>query len=123
MPRPLIIEDEPMRAVNIDGYILRLYGTNQTDWRGQTKLAYKLESPTGELIFDDHDFSGSPMHADDSDETIRSLLGFLTLRKGDTDAEYFDRYTERQLEFAANEAEALGLWSLDDGPEFIDVEV
>lgn len=37
----------------------------------------------------------------------RPLLGFLTLRPGDTDREYFDKYTPAQLEYANQHAETL----------------
>jgi hypothetical protein len=51
----------------------------------------------GWIIFEGEDFAGSPMDADDSDETVAALLTFLTLRRGDTDAEYFESYTPEQL--------------------------
>jgi hypothetical protein len=47
------------------------------------------------------------MHADDSDATIASLMTFLTLRPGDTDAEYFESYTPAQLDYCSHHAEAL----------------
>jgi hypothetical protein len=40
---------------------------------------------------------------------VRALMGFLTLRPGDTDDEYFDRYTPDQLAFADEHGEFLGL--------------
>lgn len=49
----------------------------------------------------------------DGDHTLRDLLGFLTLRPGDTDEEYFASYTPRQIAFAADEAEALSIWALE----------
>lgn len=63
-------------------------------------------------IFQGEDFSGSPMNADDADETVAALLGFLTLRPGDTDADYFENYTPAQLDFCAQHAEALSLEAL-----------
>ena len=57
------------------------------------------------------DFAGSPLHADDSDETLRALIGFLTLRPGDTDPEYFEHYTERQRQFCDQDAEALSIYA------------
>jgi hypothetical protein len=71
------------------GYTLRTWATPRTDSRGQTIIGYSLRDVDGETVFEAEDFAGSPMHADDSDETLRSLLSFLTLRPGDTDAEYF----------------------------------
>ena len=51
------------------------------------------------VIFAGEDFRPSPLHAWDSLETCASLMGFLTLQKGDTDAEYFDHYTQDQWNF------------------------
>jgi hypothetical protein len=67
------------------------------------------------------------MHATDSNETLRALLGFLTLKPGDTDREYFDDYTPAQMAFAQGDAEMLSLYSMEPGegyptPEFIEVE-
>lgn len=77
-------------------------------------LSFKLkEHDSGEtrVIFEGHDF-GLPVgyaHADDSDQTIKSLMSFLTLRKGDTDDEYFENYTQEQLDWSDSEAEALSM--------------
>lgn len=36
-------------------------------------------------------------------KSILSILTFLTLKPGDTDSEYFENYTERQLEWAESD--------------------
>jgi len=59
------------------------------------------------VIFDGRDFRPSPLHAWDSDETVAAIMGFLTLRLGDTDREYFDRYTAEQIKFRDTHAETL----------------
>lgn len=77
---------------------------------GRTYLRYELcqhENGQTSILFAGSDFGCSPMHAIDSDDTIASLLGFLTLRPGDTDREYFADYTEAQLDFASSHAESL----------------
>jgi hypothetical protein len=80
-------------------------------WRdGRDRISYRFEElgATGpETIFEGDDFGASPLHSLDGDDTVASLLTFLTLRKGDTDSEYFDGYTARQLEFRDEHAEAL----------------
>jgi hypothetical protein len=58
-------------------------------------------------LFEGEDFACSPCHAIDSDECIASLMGFLTLRPGDTDAEYFESYTPQQIDYCEQHAEAL----------------
>lgn len=110
-----------LRHVRIDGFELITSDTGRCDRRGQSFIAYQLLSPEGLAIFDGSDFAGSPLHADDSDQTLRALLGFLTLRLGDTDCEYFDDYTPEQIAFRNGPAELLSLWALDDGPEFEEV--
>ena len=118
---------ELLRDVNVGGYRLTTWDTGSRDWRGQTRIAYRFVSPGGETVFRGADFSGSPLHAGDSDESLRSLLGFLTLRPGDTDAEYFNRYTQAQMAFARGDAEELQMWVVDpsnddDSPAFEDWE-
>jgi hypothetical protein len=65
------------------------------------------------VLFEGGDFSPSPCYADDSDQTVAGLLGFLTLRPGDTDPEYFDRYTDVQRAFCAQHAESLSMEAID----------
>ena len=73
---------------------------------GKNGLAYTLRSE-GKTIFEGDDFGCSPFDAIDSDGAIADLMGFLTLRPGDTDSEYFDNYTAEQLAFCSAHAEAL----------------
>ena len=59
------------------------------------------------VIFSGKDFRPSPLHAWDADATVAGLMTFLTLRPGDTDADYFATYTPAQLAFRDEHAEAL----------------
>lgn len=100
---------------------LLVWDTGRVDSRhssGKSILGYRLEahaphltkhSKHGEkwLLFEGEDFACSPLHAIDSDEMIRSLMSFLTLRPGDTDAEYFANYTQVQLDYCSQDAESL----------------
>lgn len=78
----------------------------------QWQLGYRLtmsvpgQSP-GVVLFEGEDFGNSPMHGIDSNDTIAAIMSFLTLRPGDTDAEYFANYTPAQLEYCDQHAEAL----------------
>ena len=100
-----------LEALRERAFILEVWATDRTDRRGQTVLGYELTDPEGETVFEGEDFAGSPLHADDSDETLRALLGFLTLRPGDTDSDYFEDYTERQKRFCDEDAESLALYA------------
>lgn len=96
---------EHLRTWKHGPYKLELYDTYRTDHLGKCILSYAFyHADYGEEpIFQGADFSCSPMHAIDSDATVGALLGFLSLRPGDTDAEYFEHYTDRQMKFAENE--------------------
>lgn len=101
---------EQLRKVTFAGHEsiqLTLWDTYRTDRLGKSVLRYEL-TELGNVLFEGSDFACSPMHGVDSDETILSLMNFLTLRKGDTDREYFDSYTPEQLAWSeSSECEAL----------------
>jgi hypothetical protein len=59
------------------------------------------------ILFEGEDFGCSPMHAIDSDEAVEGIMAFLTIRPGDTDSEYFEGYTQEQLDYCSQHAEAL----------------
>jgi hypothetical protein len=103
---------EHIRTWESDTFRLDLYATERTDWRGQTVLAYEFYDQ-GELIFKGEDFAGSPMHADDSDESVAALLSFLSLRPGDTDAEYLESYTPAQMAWCEDRGEELSMHAYD----------
>lgn len=121
---------DQLRKVDVDGYTLTTWDTGKVDNLGKSILGYRFENGNGQgdVIFEGEDFHCSPAVAIDSDEALRSLLGFLTLRPGDTDREYFANYTPRQWAFVHSDAESLHLFSLEEGddetplPEFVDVD-
>ena len=115
---------EPLRAVRLEtGHTLRTWDSGRTR-NGRTCIRYELRDPAGAVLFAGDDFRPSPMHADDADETLRGLLGFLTLRPGDTDREYFADYSPAQLAFAeSSECELLAFAYSDDGEgELADID-
>lgn len=112
---------EPLRHVRLEtGHTLRTWDTGHTAGTGmmaRTRIGYELCAPNGIAVFRGVDFGPSPCHADDADETLRALCGFLFLRPGDTDAEYFASYSDRQRAFAESaECELLAYLYGDDGP-------
>ncbi len=110
-----ILRDVKLEALTGRVWRLTTWDTGRQDRRGQAYIGYRLVSPEGRAIFEGEDFAGSPMNADDSDATLRALLGFLTLKLGDTDSKYFDDYTPEQLAFAGSyECEAMAVYGLDD---------
>ncbi len=86
----------------------------RTGERGRSYLGYRFGKVGEAPLFTGEDFGVSPMDADDSDGACRCLLGFLTLRPGDTDPEYFEKYTDEQRAFASDHAEELSPWAQED---------
>ena len=82
---------------------------------GKECLGYRLtmkENNKTSVLFEGEDMGLSPLHGVDSDASIEALMGFLTLKPGDTDSEYFEKYTQEQFDFCNNHAEALG-WEVE----------
>lgn len=101
-------------------FILTTWDVNRRDSNGKRILRYRLTMVQPalkvcgdtiprrrEVIFEGEDFAVSPLHAVDSVAAAEGIMCFLTLRPGDTDAEYFAGYTPRQREFADTHAEGL----------------
>lgn len=91
-------------------------------------LAYALWDGSGRLVFHGSDINHPMCALIDSDEMLRNVLGWLTLRPGDTDSDFFENYTPSQLKWVESaECEELQLWSIDpddefEFPEFEDIE-
>lgn len=106
----------PYRAGCGPRFTLTTWATHRRDWRGQVGVGYRFVQIDGRkrtIIFEGAgDFFCSPMYAIDSNEAIASLLGFLTLRPGDTDSEYFERDTEVQQRYRREHAETLACESV-----------
>ncbi len=107
-PRDFLHEGLVITEIDGEKVVLDMWDTHRRDDRGQTEIGYEMRH--GDMtIFQGDGFAGSPLHADDSDKTIGALLSFLSLRKGDTDAEYFEAYSATQLEWAEQHGEELSL--------------
>ena len=111
---------EPITVWQADGFQLRTYDAG-TDDDGREVLRYVLHDlrwrdeagQFGRKLFKGGDFKPSPLLAIDSDEAIGALLGFLSLGEGDTDSEYFDAYTDRQIAWSDSERrEELAMWAM-----------
>jgi hypothetical protein len=113
---------ERLRKVKLEAltgrpFILETWETDRPDPRTHRfYIGYRLTGPQG-VVFEGSDFSPSPMDAIDSDAALRGILGFLTLRPGDTDPEYFEDYTPAQLAFCETDAEALSRYDTEDMDE------
>lgn len=106
-------EESLLRDINLDGYRLQMWDTYKNDRLGKSIIFYRFTTPDSAVLFEGEDFAVPSCTAIDSDDAVRSLVGFLTLRPGDTDKEYFEGYTPDQLDWAETEAEELSLWALE----------
>jgi len=114
-----LLRDVVMEEVLGRVYRLRVWDTYDRDRYGKSVLAYRFErikpEAEAEVIFEGSDFGPGASTAIDSDEMLTGLMGFLTLRPGDTDGEYFEAYTSEQLEFAESyDAEAMQILGMED---------
>ena len=112
---PDIDDGRILRHVKFYGYRLLTWNTNRRCATGQRKLGYAFYNKEDNLIFSGESYGCAPMKCIDSNDSLRGLIGFFTLRKGDTDEEYFENYTKEQLDFAENEAEDLWMWEIEEG--------
>jgi hypothetical protein len=91
-------------------FVLTMWDTQRRSNYGKRIFAYRLSlgGPgygPDRVLFEGSDFE---THAPPgSSEAIEGLMGFLCLKPGDTDEEYFAAYTPEQLDFCDKWAEAL----------------
>jgi hypothetical protein len=91
-----------------DGFTLRLYYTGK-HVDGRYYLSYEFKDHF-QPIFRGDDYSPSPLYAIDSLQSVYGLLGFLSCTPGDTDKEYFEKYTPLQMKWVnSNRCEDLQL--------------
>ena len=114
MTLPPLTIDTVLRDVQVDDHRLILWETGRRDDMGKTILAYRLLTPEGKAIFEGADYCVGMATCIDSDEAVRGILSFLTLRPGDVDSDYFEKYTDAQRAWRDEHAEHLSLWSHGD---------
>lgn len=75
---------------------------------GQHRVRYQFCDALGDVLFAGDDYGVAPSDAIDSDAALLGLLAWLTLKDGDTDSEYFEKYTAAQLAWSqSSECETL----------------
>jgi hypothetical protein len=80
-----------------NGFTLRLYDNGQySPVDRRVRLGYQFKDGR-KVIFEGDDYGPSPTHSIDGLDSVYGLLGFLAVMPGDTDAEYFDKYTGDQI--------------------------
>lgn len=95
-------------------HLLEIGGEGRTD-DGRIRYAYRL-SRHEQTIFEGHDFcsgSGAAPVAATLSHAAGCLLGFLTMRPGDVESDYFDEYTPQQCQWRDAFAEGLSTYAQD----------
>lgn len=90
-----------------DAFVLHLWDTLAKE-ENKTRIAYRFVH-NGETIFSGADIQVPESYCVDSDVVFGTVLSFLCLRPGDTDADYFADYTQEQMDFCEQHAEFLAL--------------
>ena len=90
-------------------------GTFQSRWTLTYNFYYK-----GDLLFSGSDYSPSPLYDFASNQSLAEMVGWLSLKPGDTDEEYFDNYTEDQLRFAEDHSDDMMMWEEDLRGELVE---
>lgn len=103
---------QPYRKGYGPTFALTLWDTHRPyregpQWCVGYRLTMKEPDKRRVTLFEAEDYGCSPMHAIDSDASVEGVMGFLTLRPGDTDADYFEGYTAEQLSYCHAYAETL----------------
>ncbi|MEU6429715.1 hypothetical protein ABZ860_27800 [Microbispora sp. NPDC046973] len=116
LPPGWIISSRLVPAWQIDtDHLLEVEAAGRTD-EGRIRWRYRL-SRRRRTIFSASDICsgvGAVLTPDELISAARTVLHYLTLRPGDTDADYFDSYTGAQLEWRDRYAEELSIYAMDE---------
>jgi hypothetical protein len=103
-----VMDDQSlMREWASSPYRLELYELNQPSRPdGATPIGYRFYHDD-QLVFEDYDIVVPAGQTLDGDQTLRGVLGFVALRPGDVEADYFTGYTPAQVAWRDQHAEDL----------------
>lgn len=108
---PGFISGRLMAAYQLDHEHIIHVATDRVGENHRMFWHYVLER-NGATIFEGADFSAGTELT--YGEAARGIVGFLTLREGDTDSEYFDHYTPDQIAWRDECAEGLAMFGMED---------
>ncbi|MFD1935113.1 hypothetical protein ACFSKW_26925 [Nonomuraea mangrovi] len=115
LPTGWIISPRLMPAWPIDAdHVLELVPAERTS-DGRIRWRYRLTRKR-RVIFSASDIYssvGAMLSTAELVNAARTVLAFLTLDAGDTDADYFTDYTKAQLAWRDTHAEGLSLFAMD----------
>lgn len=113
----------PYRAGMGPTFTLRIWNDLVPGWDhyGRLRVAYELRQHAGgvtSVLLQGDDIHLSAGTCTDSNRAVAEIMGWLTLRPGDTDGDFFSDYTPAQLDFCSTHAEALNMTSIDRWGEY-----
>jgi len=101
-----------IRHVQIDMFLVELFDMGKLSDPNHQVVGYRFWDGD-ELMFEGKDY-GVPRGTKLTDgSVVVTLLGFIGLKPGDTDDEYFENYTPKQLEWADQRAEDVSLYAME----------
>jgi len=100
---------EHIRTWTRDDYQLDLWDTGKRQEASGKSILNYVFWHHGKVIFHGSEYCPSPLHCTDSDDSVASLLSFLSCGDGDTDDEFFEDYTPEQIAWRDEFAEDLSL--------------
>jgi len=92
----MAIDGACIKRWNKNGFTLRIFDFPFAQRGDRRYYGYELKDGR-KVIFEGRDFGPGYATAPDSLEAVYGILGFLTVQEGDTDREYFEKYTEEQM--------------------------
>lgn len=110
------IEANMLRFVEIiGGHRLMTWDTHKRFETGQHKIGYAFwKSGDSEPLFFGEDQGVAPSYAIDSDDATIGVLFWFGLKHGDTDADFFKDYNEKQLSWSeSQECQDLAMYVSD----------
>jgi hypothetical protein len=112
-----------LRHVQFDDFELLMWETGQR--RGDTEfIAFKLLHEGAEVL--NSNAVGLPGwhprlgYAIDSDRMVRSVIDWCAVKPGDTDIDYFEKYTEEQIEWVQSHSDELSFWGESAATELVE---
>lgn len=92
---------KPFLAGKGPAFVLTMWDMHRRDEYGKHVLAYRLtmSGPQGYVLFEGEDYHCAAGAGVASNDAVAGLMGFLTLKPGDTDEDYFKDYTPEQLAY------------------------
>ena len=114
MDKVRTVRFKPYRSGMGPSFTLHMYDAETTDSAGRYGVCFEFKMGR-ETIFSSMTPANAAFghHCIDSNDAVKNVMGWITLKPGDTDREYFANYTQAQLDFASSHADTLEMEVMD----------